>query len=180
MTARNEKFIELYIQYVVLGQAPPGKRCSAAQAYVDAGYKSKNPDVDASKLLSNPSISIEVERRKKEILDKEKITTEKILHELANLGFSNIQDYLLYTEHGKVRFKKSRSLTRDQAAAIASVKVNKKDGSIELKFHDKVEALELLGRNRGAFPNKVAIGGDPDNPNSIPVVIISGEDKLED
>lgn len=176
MTPRNEKFIELYIQYVVLGQAPQGKRCSAAQAYVDAGYKSKNPDVDASKLLSNPSISAEVEHRKKEIFEKEKITTEKILHELANLGFSNIQDYLLYNEHGRVRFKKSRNLTRDQAAAIASVKINKKDGSIELKFHDKVEALELLGRNRGAFPNKVQMGGDPDNPNSISVTFVTPKD----
>jgi phage terminase small subunit len=173
MTARNERFIELYIQYVVLGQAPPGKRNSAAQAYIDSGYKVKdyrNAEVNASKLLSNPIIKAEVEKRKTEIMEKQRITTEKILKELGQVGFAVITDYFTWDEDGKVKLKPSKELSRDKAAAIASIEKTK-DG-FKIRLHDKNGALELLGRNKGAFPNKVAIGGDPENPNPISQEIV--------
>jgi phage terminase small subunit len=161
VTPRNERFIELYVRLCVLEGQP------AAEAYRQSGYKSNSPEVEACKLLKNPNIAAEIEKRKKEIFEKEKVTSEKVLRELANIAFSNVQDYLLYDEHGRVRFKKSRNLTRSQAAAVAGIKVNKKEKTIELKFHDKVQSLELLGKNLGVFPNKVQMGGDPDNP--VPV-----------
>lgn len=164
MTARNERFIELYIQYVVLGQAPQGKRCSAAQAFMDAGYKSKNPDVDACKLLKKPSIEAEVERRKQEIIAKEKLSTEKVLHELCLLGFANMADY--YNEDGSL--KEINELTREQAAAIQEVNVDK-NGKKTYKLFSKVGSLELVGRNLKMFTDKLAIAGDPSNPNSINV-----------
>jgi len=167
MTARNLKFIELYIQYVVLGQAPSGKRCSAAQALIDAGYKSKNPDVDACKLQKKASIATEIERRKQEILNKEKLTTEKVLHELCLIGFANMADY--YNEDGSL--KEISELTRDQAAAIQEVCIDK-NGRKTYKLFSKPGSLELLGKNRGAFTEKIAIGGDAENDAPVKTEII--------
>lgn len=167
MTARNLRFIELYIQYVVLGQVPQGKRCSAAQAYIDAGFKAMNPEVTASRLLRNVNIVAEIERRKQEILDKEKLTTEKVLHELSLLGFANMADY--YKEDGSL--KEIHELTRDQAAAIQEVCFDKK-GRKTYKLFSKPGSLELLGKNRGAFTEKIAIGGDSENDTPVKTEIV--------
>ena len=93
MTPRNERFIELYIQYVVLQKAPNGKRNSASQAYVDAGYNSKNSDVDAFKLLEKPSIAEAIEKRKNKILNKYEITTESIAAELSKIAYVDVAEY---------------------------------------------------------------------------------------
>jgi hypothetical protein len=174
VTPRNEHFIELYIQYVVLGQAPPGKKASAAQAYRDAGYKvkdAKSAEVNASKLLSKSIIAEEVGRRKKEIADRHKVTTEAILGELKNIAFVNPLDYFIWDENGAIKFKSSKNLTREQAAAICSIKKSK-NGGIEIKFHNKVDSLELLGRNQKLFTDKIMVDGQ--------MVVFKGEDKLQD
>lgn len=170
LTARNLRFIELYIQYVVLGQVPDGKRASQAQAFIDAGYNSKYPDVDACKLLKKPNVKAEVERRKAEILEQEKVTTEKVLAELRNVALVNPLDFFTWDENGNVKFKSSSKLTRKQAAAIAGIKKTK--NGLEFKFHDKTAALELIGRNLKMFTDKMMVGGDPSNPSAITVSFI--------
>lgn len=163
MTPRNIKFIELLIQYTVLNKAPAGKRNSAAQAFRDAGYKSKRPDVDAFKLLEKPSIRAEFERRKKEVLSKMQVTTERIVQEMCRIGFSDISDY--YDDEGKL--KPLKQLTKEQTAAIAEV-CHDKYGNLQYKLWSKTGTLELLGRYQKMFTDKVAIGQDPDGaPMSI-------------
>jgi hypothetical protein len=46
---------------------------------------------------------------------------------------------------------------------LASVKQNK-DGSVELKLHDQLKALELLGRYAGAFKDVKEISGPNGGP----------------
>ena len=67
----------------------------------------------------------------------------------------------------------------DDTAAIASVKVKiipTKDGNgieREVKLHDKVKALELMGKHLGMFTDKVDLNAN------LPV-ILSGDDDLAD
>lgn len=64
----------------------------------------------------------------------------------------------------------------DDTAAIASVKVKKiptakGDGlEREVKLHDKVRALELLGKHLGLFTDKV------DLTANLPVILSGGDD----
>jgi phage terminase small subunit len=57
----------------------------------------------------------------------------------------------------------SRKLSRGAARLLASVKQTK-DGSIELKTHDQLAALQLLGRTVGAFVDKSELSGPGGGP----------------
>jgi len=51
---------------------------SQKKAYIEAGYKSKSPDSDASHLARNPNILTEIEERKKEINRRNNIRLSRI------------------------------------------------------------------------------------------------------
>jgi phage terminase small subunit len=58
----------------------------------------------------------------------------------------------------RVTITPSRKLSRGAARLLASVKQSK-DGSIELKTHDQLAALQLLGRTVGAFVDRSELSG---------------------
>ena len=55
-------------------------------------------------------------------MEKSGVTPEKIIGELAKLGFANMQDFLRVTSDGDPHFNLS-DLTRDQAEALSEVTV---------------------------------------------------------
>lgn len=57
----------------------------------------------------------------------------------------------------------SRKVSRGARRLLASVKQSK-DGSIEIKMHDQMKALELLGRACGAFTDRQEISGPGGKP----------------
>lgn len=69
LTAKQQLFIKEYLIDM-----------NGAAAMRRAGYTSKNPDVDASKLLVNPSIRKAVDEAIKERADKTGITAEFVLN----------------------------------------------------------------------------------------------------
>lgn len=81
-----------------------------------------------------------------------KLTAQRVIDEIALHGFSNVQD--LFDEHGNLR--PIHTLTREQAACIASLEVVKKnaeagDGKIDVvhkvKVVDKTKSLEMLAKH---------------------------------
>lgn len=66
----------------------------------------------------------------------------------------------------RVTVTPSRKLSRGAARLLASVKQTK-DGCIELKTHDQLAALQLLGRTVGAFKDRQEWSG----PNGGPVQV---------
>ena len=87
------------------------------------------------------------------------ITAERTLREINNLAEANITDVVtLVTEpNGSIRMQIAdfAKLPRNIKAAIQSIKQNK-DGSIEIKMHDKLKALELQAKHLGMFNEKTA------------------------
>jgi hypothetical protein len=175
MTPRNERFIELYIQYVVLGQPPSGKRASAAQAWIDAGYKPKDyhtAEVNASEFLSKPENKIEVEKIQIELLEREKITSEKILREISLIGFVNMADF--YKQDGTL--KQINELTRDQTAVIQEVCHDKNGKFLGYKLFNKIDGLDRLGRNKKLFINQTEVIQPPEGFN-VNVIKLSPEER---
>jgi hypothetical protein len=88
------------------------------------------------------------------------VTEEKIVVELAKIGFSNIQDYLKLGKDGEPIFNYAQ-ISRDQAAAIQEITIEDfRDGRgddardirrIRFKLADKRQALVDLGRHLGLF-----------------------------
>ena len=117
----------------------------------------------------------EIERLKAERSRRTGITADRVLQELARIGFVNPLDVIDPSDAAVLR-----SANADDVAAIASVKFkvipgkNGEDGfEREVRLHDKVKALELMGKHLGMFTDKFDLTGN------VPV-IISGADQLED
>ena len=91
------------------------------------------------------------------------VTAERIIQELARIGFVNPAD-LIDMETGRVR----PDAGRDDLAAILSITV--KDGEYEVRLQDKIQALKLLGMHLGAFAENIKLDGP------VPVIIDDSSD----
>ena len=91
------------------------------------------------------------------------LSPERTLEELATIAYGNLLDVAEWSPERGVRPLDSRTLTREQAAAIASIKqVIGRDGSVswEVKMHDKTKPLELFMKHFGMLTEKVEITVD--------------------
>lgn len=141
---------------------------NAKQAAIASGYSEKSAEVEGSRLLRNAKVAAELKRKQKPRLDRLEITAERVLRELALLGFSNMMDYMRINAEGFADIDLS-TLTRDQAAAIQEISVDMTGGSgdgkrelvprMKFKLANKRDSLELLGKNLKLFTDKVELSG---------------------
>ena len=78
----------------------------------------------------------------------EQITQQKVLRELAAIGFARLPQFISIRD-GEAEIKDFSSLPEELTAAVASVE--KGTGGLKVKFYDKLKALELLGKALGVF-----------------------------
>ncbi|MFC1544598.1 terminase small subunit [Gemmatimonadota bacterium] len=130
---------------------------NGTQAYLRVKPKVKRTTavVAASKLLSSPKVQDRIDELNKKLLARIDITSDRVLQELAVVGFSNIGDYCEWDDSG-VRMKDSGDLPAGKTAAVEAVQQRKtKYGSaLSIKLYDKIRALEMLGRHLNLFREK--------------------------
>lgn len=150
LSPRHLKFCQ---EYVLSG--------NASDAWRKAGYKGKNADVDASKLLVNPGIQKEIKRLQEQASKKFEITQEAIMEELAAVAFARPADIFSWNKEGdEVLVEDFNSLSDMQKAGIASIQQGMTDSGnkyLKVEFKDKTKALELLGKQIGMW-SKVGDG----------------------
>lgn len=109
-------------------------------------------------MLHKTSVSDAIERAMAERSRRTGITADRVLNELAKIGFANATDIINF---GTATVKEDSS--RDDTACIQSIKVKTiptEDGDIterEVKLYDKKAALELIGRHLGMFKDKTEV-----------------------
>ncbi len=83
------------------------------------------------------------------------ITTDRVLEEIARIAFSNLADYVDWS-HGAISIKSSSGLNSAQTAAVSEiVETNTATGgTIKIKLHSKMTALELLGKHLKLFTDR--------------------------
>jgi len=88
------------------------------------------------------------------------ITVDRVVEELAFLAFGKTTD-AVYVEDGQVKVRDTKELKESVKSAIAAIKEtrNKEGGSVEIKFHNKEKALELLGKHLEMFTDKLHVDG---------------------
>lgn len=143
------------------------------QAAIRAGYSEKTADVQASRLLATVKVKAAVDKAIAKRAEKTGITAERVLEELAKIGFSNMLDYMRPGADGDPYLDFSQ-LTRDQAAALQEVTVEDfKDGRgsdardvrrVKFKLADKRAALVDLGKHLGLFKERVEHTGPDGGP----------------
>lgn len=135
----------------------------ATKSAIRAGYSPKSAHVTASRMLRLAKVQDAIARAQESLAKRTEITPDKVLKELAKLGFSNMADYIKIGSNGDPYIDLS-ALTRDQASAISEVVVDDfMDGRgedarevrrVKFKLHGKIEALTLIGKHLGMFVDK--------------------------
>ncbi len=147
LNPRQQRFVEEYLVDL-----------NATKAAERAGYSEKTANPQAARLLAKASIqaavAVGMEKRSRRV----EITQDRVLFELACIGFANMQDFMEVTAEGEEVLKKVSALDRQHAAAIAEFTVDK-DGKSKLKLADKHASLVDIGRHLGMFPSNVQVTG---------------------
>lgn len=132
-----------------------------------------------ARLLRNVKVESYVNQRMKEREKRTEITQDKVLKELAKIGFANATDYARVVEkeyleqvkdengniiseipktYKAVEIESTDNIDKDKQSAIAGIKMGA--NGIEVKLNDKVKALELIGRHLGMFTEKLEVKGE--------------------
>lgn len=145
-------------------------------AAIRAKYPERSARSRASKLLAEPEVQAYVQDLQAEKAKRCEISADKVLSELAKIGFANMADYIQVS--GANIFVDLSKMTRDQAAAVSEITVEEyMEGRGEaarevkrtkFKLSDKRAALCDLGKHLGLFRED---SGKEDLPPPTRVVI---------
>lgn len=136
---------------------------NATQAAIRAGYSAKTAEQQGPRLLGNVGVAEAIAAGQAKRAERTEITADRVLTELAKIGFANMADYM-GSNPGGDPFLDFSALTRDQAAALQEVTVEDYvDGRgedarqvkrVKFKLADKRAALVDVGRHLGMFKER--------------------------
>lgn len=154
LTPKQARFVDEYLVDL-----------NATQAAIRAGYSPKTANEQAARLLANVSVQAAIAERMKARQTRTEITQDMVVAELARIAFGNKRALMKWGPDG-VKLVDSSTITDEDAAMVSEVSetVTEAGGTIKLKTHDKVKALELLGRHLGMFKEKVELTGKDGAP----------------
>ena len=179
LTPKQESFARFFVETANASEA-------YRRAYDASKMKDTSVHVNACKLLAETKVAQRVASLQQEVAKRHDITVDKIIRELALIGFSNMLDYMTVNDSGSAFVDLSR-LTRDQAAAIGELTSETYfEGSGEeavsvkrtkFKLSDKRAALVDLGKHLGMFVERKEVTG---SITHIQAPQATGEDHLEE
>jgi phage terminase small subunit len=155
---------------------------SATQAAIRAGYSKKSAFRIGYQLLQKTCIKEAIRVEMEERARRTDITADRVLKELAKIGFANLDDFVTINEDGIPSFDFSTA-DRDKMASLSEITHDSiwegrgRDAQevkrIKIKFHDKVKSLQLLGNHLGIFREN-ASGDDAPMPVKVEVTVVDG------
>lgn len=163
MTPKQQRFVEEYLIDL-----------NATQAAIRAGYSPDTARAIGYENLTKPDIADAVAAAQAQRSARTEITQDRVLRELAKIGFADMRKLLRWTgnqprmdvdaaeDSGEVEISvanfvglfDSDELDDDTVGAIAEISQNK-DGALKVKLHDKQAALVSIGRHLGMFKDRV-------------------------
>lgn len=144
---------------------------NATQAAIRSGYSEKTAGSQAFDLLKKPEIQQAIAERMKEREKRTEITQDRVLAELAKIGFADIRRAVEWgpsvmvvdEETGEtavsngVALVPSENIDDDTAASICEI--SQTSAGIKVKLHDKRAALVDIGRHLGMFKDRIEHSG---------------------
>lgn len=144
---------------------------NSTQAAIRAGYSLKTARSIGAENLTKPDISAALTEAMKKREERTEITQDRVLKELAKIGFADIRkavkwgDGIAVTdpESGVVEISNgvaligSEAIDDDTAASISEVSQTAQ--GIKIKLHDKRAALVDIGRHLNMFTDKMEVTG---------------------
>lgn len=163
LTAKQQRFVEEYLIDL-----------NATQAAIRAGYSARTAAVIGEENLRKPDIKKKLNAAMAARSERTNITADRVVSELAKIGFSDIRKVALWGTHGikttdkegnetveinhGLKIIDASEIDDNTAAAISEVKEYK--GAITIKMADKLGALNSIARHLGMFNDKVKINAE--------------------
>ncbi len=156
LTAKQRTFVDEYLVDL-----------NATQAAIRAGYNQKTAHSIGHENLSKPEIASAIQTAMDERAERTQITADRVLQEIARIGFSDIRKVL--TAGGNLL--NPNDWGDDVAASVASIELVQRRGQknddgddepetvTKIKIWDKNSALEKLGKHLKLFTDKVEHSG---------------------
>lgn len=138
---------------------------NATQAAIRAGYKESYAINHSDEIRWKTAVRAEIDKGLAKLEQRAEVKAEDVIKELASIAFANTTDYAETVDlktHTDVLIKPTSELSDLQKKAIKSIKMGKY--GVEIELHDKVRALEDLGKHLGMFRDKIELSGKLDNP----------------
>jgi phage terminase small subunit len=160
-TPKQHLFIEAYLIHM-----------NATRAAIAAGFSERSANNQGTRLMADDAIRAEIEARLASTFDRYAITSERIIRELAKIGFGNIDDFVAVQADGSLVVDFGTA-TREQMASLKSIEVDERtiDGAaagvrkIKISMSDKRQALMDLAKLARMLPadrhEHSAPGGGP-------------------
>lgn len=160
LTAKQRRFVDEYLIDL-----------NATQAAIRAGYSAKTANEQGARLLANVSVQALLTERIKDRERRTEITQDKVIAELAKIGFADIRKAVQWgpelrvvdQETGEtaiangVSLVDSEKIDSDTAAAISEISQTAQ--GVKVKLHDKRAALVDIGRHLGMFKDRIEHSG---------------------
>lgn len=143
MTEQVKRFCDYYFESL-----------NGAKAAISAGYAENSARQQAYQMLATDEVQEYLSALREEYQIKSGINKQRILEEYAKIAFSDIRE--LYA--GDNQLLDIRQIDDTTAGAVASVEVDEvRAGDLtigytkKVKLHNKLAALESLGKHLGIF-----------------------------
>jgi phage terminase small subunit len=158
LTIKQEAFAKAYIE---TGNASEAYR----RAYSAKNFSDNALAVQASKTLKHPKVVLRIADLQAAHQKRHEITVDRIVGEYVKIAFADAGDFFDWGPDG-VTVKSKSDLTPEQRSVVAEVSqtVTEKGGTIRVKLHDKLNALEKLGKHLGMFIDKHEVAGKDGGP----------------
>lgn len=145
---------------------------NATKAAIRSGFSAKSAREIGSRLLKKGNIQEAIARAQAKRAEKLEITADKWLRELALIGFGDIANYMTIDEGGSIIAKTFEEMPADASRALEYIEENRTikesaDGTdsnilnnkIRFKMHDKLKALEMIGKALGFLKDEMKVSG---------------------
>jgi len=159
LTPKQELFVAHYL----------ANGLNATKAAESAGYSKQTAYSIGQENLTKPEVQKAIEKKHLPRLARLEITAERVLNELAMMGFANMGDYFAFDSEGRLQEFDYSQMTREQTAAIQEITVDTAGGvgdgerklvlRTKFKLAPKRESLELLGKHLRLFTDKLEVSG---------------------
>jgi phage terminase small subunit len=157
LTPKQQAFVRAYLE--------TGNACEAYRRAYDADrMKPGTVEKRAAELLRHGGIKGRLEVEQTKVAERHNITVDRIIGEYAAIAFADAGDFFDWGPKGvTVRDKSELTPLQRRVVAEASQTVTESGGTIRVKLHDKLTALERLGKHLGMFPEKAETTHKLDN-----------------
>jgi phage terminase small subunit len=146
---------------------------NATQAAIRSGYSEKTANEQGSRLLAKVKVAEAIADAQGKRSERTEITQDRVVAELAKLGFYDIRKAVRWggipevagdgSHIYPVEMVPSEDMDDETAAAITEVSLTSQ--GVKIKMADKLAALEKLGKHLGMFNGAGSDDGDAPSIN---------------